>query len=174
MRLPRRLRRTREAASPTEDRTVQQLTTLNEPGFALSRRCRMLICAGLVACLLVLGGGDSIARAAFPGTNGKIAFSTLSDSGDFVSDFGDFDIFVMNADGSGLVALTGYGADDSQPAFSPDGSRIAFTSSRTGNAEIFVMSADGTNVTQVTHNSAEEFDPAFSADGARIAFASDR
>ena len=125
--------------------------------------------AALVACLLLLGGSETPARAAFPGTNGKIAFSTLLDSADFVSDFGDFDIFVMNADGSGLVALTGYGADDSQPAFSPDGSRIAFTSSRTGNAEIFVMSADGTNVTQVTHNSAEEFDPAFSADGARIA-----
>ena len=81
----------------------------------------------------------------------------------------------MNPDGSGLVSLTaGSWAADSQPVFSPDGSRIAFVSDRTGDAEIFVMNADGTGVTQVTSNPALDADPAFSADGSRIAFTSDR
>ena len=81
----------------------------------------------------------------------------------------------MNADGSGLVSLTGGSwSNDSAPAFSPDGSRIAFVSDRAGNAEIFVMDADGTDVARVTNNPAQDFYPAFSADGARIAFASDR
>src|SRR5215216_1250646 len=72
--------------------------------------------AMLVAWLLALPAAAGPAPAAFSGTNGKIAFSTLSY-------WGDLDVFVMNADGSELVALTTYGADDSQPAFSPDGSR---------------------------------------------------
>jgi dipeptidyl aminopeptidase/acylaminoacyl peptidase len=85
------------------------------------------------------------------------------------------DVFVMNSDGSGLVSLTRDSwAAETQPAFSPDGSRIAFVSDRTGDAEIFVMDADGTDVTQLTSNPAQEFDPAFSADGSRIAFASGR
>ena len=128
---------------------------------------RLLLFATLLACGLAIASGAAPARAAFPGQNGKIAFSTLSD-------WEDLDIFAVNADGSGLVALTTYGEDDSQPAFSPDGTRIAFSSSRTGNAEIFVMNADGTNVTQVTSNPALDADPAFSADGSRIAFTSDR
>jgi dipeptidyl aminopeptidase/acylaminoacyl peptidase len=120
------------------------------------------------AFLLVLVAGTGPAQAAFPGQNGKIAFSTLSD-------FEDLDVFVINPDGSGLVSLTGGSwAADSQPAFSPDGSRIAFTSDRTGNADIFVMNADGSDVTQVTSNPAPDADPAFSADGSRIAFTSDR
>jgi len=133
-----------------------------------SRRLLWVTIVIAVACTIVLAAGVRPARAAFPGANGKIAFSTLSA-------WEDFDISVMNADGSGLVPLTSYGADDAQPAFSPDGSRIAFTSNRTGDAEIFVMDADGTDVKQVTSNPVfQEFDPAFSADGSRIAFASDR
>jgi len=133
-----------------------------------SRRLLWVTIVIAVACTIVLAAGVRPARAAFPGANGKIAFSTLSA-------WEDFDISVMNADGSGLVSLTSYGADDAQPAFSPDGSRIAFTSNRTGDAEIFVMDADGTDVKQVTSNPVfQEFDPAFSADGSRIAFASDR
>ena len=84
---------------------MQQLSTFNEPRLAWSRRSRSLLLAGVGACLLLLGGSETPARAAFPVTNGKIAFSTLSD-------WGDPDIFVMNADGLGLVALNSYGADD--------------------------------------------------------------
>jgi dipeptidyl aminopeptidase/acylaminoacyl peptidase len=131
------------------------------------RRLLLGTFTGAVACLLVLGPGARPAQAAFPGQNGRIAFATISY-------WEESNVVVMNADGSGLVDLTGCCADEWAPAFSPDGSRIAFTSNRTGDAEIYVMDADGTDVRRVTSSPAQDFDPAFSADGATIVFASDR
>ena len=59
--------------------------------------------------------------------------------------------------------------------FSPDGSKVAVTSSDGGDADIFVIDADGSNPVNVTAASdAFEFSPDFSPDGSRIAFISDR
>ena len=71
--------------------------------------------------------------------------------------------------------LTDNPAYDSQAQFSPDGSRIVFTSNRDGGAaEIFVMNADGSSPERLTNNSVEDLDPTFSPDGKQIAFASRR
>jgi hypothetical protein len=59
---------------------------------------------------------------------------------------------------------------DSAPAWSPDGSQIAFESNLDGDMEIFVMNADGTNVRQITHNTLHDEGPAWSPDGTRFAF----
>ncbi len=59
-------------------------------------------------------------------------------------------------------------------AFSPDGKRIAFSSSRDGNAEIYTCDPDGGNVKRVTFNSAVDAAPSWSATGRQIAFTSDR
>jgi Tol biopolymer transport system component len=98
--------------------------------------------------------------------NGKVAFANDRD--------GNFEVYVMNSDGSEQTNLTNNEALDSAPAFSPDGERIVFTSNRDGNDEIYVMSADGTNPTNLTNNKAHDNLPAFSPDGERIAFASSR
>ena len=84
----------------------------------------------------------------------------------------DLEIYVMNADGSGVVQLTANSAWDSDPAWSPDGSRIAFSSTRDGDEEIYVMNADGSGVVQLTANSAWDSEPAWSPDGSRIAYSS--
>lgn len=55
------------------------------------------------------------------------------------------DIWVANRDGSGLTRLTTYGGSDDQPTWSPDGSKIAFRSARSGQAHIWIMDADGSN-----------------------------
>jgi Tol biopolymer transport system component len=58
------------------------------------------------------------------------------------------------------------------PAYSPDGRKIAFGSSRSGDFEISVMNADGTETRRLTHSPGLDARPAWSPDGARIDFAS--
>ena len=98
---------------------------------------------------------------------GKIAFISHRDEG-------SGEIYVMNADGSNQTRLTNNLAYDVDPCFSPDGTKIAFTSKRDGDLEIYIMNADGSNRTRLTNNPAGDWDPCFSPDGTKIAFLSGR
>lgn len=84
------------------------------------------------------------------------------------------EVYVMNADGSGLINLTNNPGYDQTPAWSPDGSTIAFVSNRGGALDLYLMNADGSGVRQLTHDQAIEGRPAWSPEGSRIAFASDK
>jgi TolB protein len=103
---------------------------------------------------------------AVPSDGGKIVFVSLRD--------GNAEIYVMNANGSGLSRLTNHPAQDLCPAWSPDGHRIAFTSDRDGNQDVYVMNADGDGLSRLTNHPAQDLCPAWSPDGHRIAFTSDR
>ena len=81
---------------------------------------------------------------------------------------GTFDLYAMNADGSGTRRLTATQDDDSQPSWSPDGERIVFARGASG--RLFVMSADGTAPRRITDDEADETEPAWSPDGRLIAY----
>ena len=87
---------------------------------------------------------------------------------------GNWEIYVMNADGSGKSNLTNHPGFDSHPTWSPDGSKIAFYSDRDGDNNIYVMNSDGSNQVQLTSDPASDLTPAWSPDGTKIAFVSDR
>src|SRR4051812_31595811 len=68
---------------------------------------------------------QSVWAGTFPGPNGQIAFAGMIDSeGDTT------EILVMNADGSGVTRLTDNAGYDLYPSWSPDGTKIAFSTDR--------------------------------------------
>ena len=123
---------------------------------------RILIFLSLLTVLV----SPSVTYAAFPGTNGKIAFDSTRN--------GNEDIYVMNPDGSGVTQLTFDPAPDSYPEWSADGKHIVFESQRDGNSEIYSMNADGSGQTRLTNDSAIDSAPAWSPDGTQIVFVSQR
>ena len=121
--------------------------------------------AVLLLSSLVLVG--SPAEAASPqGVNGSIVFES--------NRTGNYDIFIMNPDGSNEVNLTNHPARDEESSVSPDGKKIAFSTQRDGDAEIYVMDRDGTDLVRLTNHAASDGNPTWSPDGTRLAFRSDR
>lgn len=82
------------------------------------------------------------------------------------------DIFVMNADGSGVTRITNSSKAELMPSFSPDGKRIAFV--REGATpqitEIVTMNADGTGATEITSEGLFSITPAWAPGGKQLAF----
>jgi WD40-like Beta Propeller Repeat len=131
-----------------------------------------LACAAIAFALLLL---SAPAHAAFPGKSAKIAFSSDRD--------GNFEIYSMNPDGSGVTRLTNDPGADCLAAWSADGRRIAFQSDRgtagpttcprpsqTSNFDLYVMDANGTNPVKVTNDLAVKSVPTWSPDDSEIAF----
>jgi Tol biopolymer transport system component len=81
---------------------------------------------------------------------------------------GTFDIYVMNADGTGTRRVTSGPEDDGHPTWSPDGGRIAFDRGASG--DLYVMSSDGSGVHPIADDPAPENEPAWSPDGRWIAY----
>jgi len=84
------------------------------------------------------------------------------------------DIFRADPDGSNLQRLTEAPGYDAEGSYSPDGSKIVFTSFRDGNGEIYVMDADGSNLQRITNAPGYDGGPFFSPDGEWIVYRSDR
>ena len=128
---------------------------------------------GVTLVAVVGPAGSASARQ-----NGKIAFVASSPSS----------IWAMNADGSGKKALTPHykyaviSREDSEPEWSPNGTKIVFTRSRqtTGAkstdpvTEIDVMNANGSNQTRLTRSAQNDHSPTWSPDGTKIAFVRER
>lgn len=92
----------------------------------------------------------------------KIAFAVWPNGG----------IQVINADGTSGRVLTSVEGDFS-PAWSPDGTKLAFDRSNRGARDIYVMGADGSGLRRLTSDPSDHSDPAWSPDGGKIAFGRD-
>lgn len=124
--------------------------------------------------VLAVGVGEATVEATCEGVSGrvtlrveplvvdgeKVAFNTDRD--------GNFEIYLVNPDGTDPVNLTRHPGMDIHPAWSPDGSRIAFASDRSGNLEIWTMNADGSGLVRLTNSPGWDLFPSWS--GTWIAF----
>jgi Tol biopolymer transport system component len=127
-----------------------------------ARELRLAL-AVVASALPILVAVPSPVLASFPGENGLIAWSKIFPTR-------DAEIYVMNPDGSGQHQLSLNDRNDSFPAWSADGSLIAFQSSG-ADVDIWVMNADGSGEHNVSNDpTGPDLQPAWSADGSQIAF----
>ncbi|MBA3873056.1 MAG: PD40 domain-containing protein [Anaerolineae bacterium] len=89
-----------------------------------------------------------------------------------VAGTGDSDIFMVNPDGTGLVNLTMNPAYDQMPSWSPDGTQIAFISSRNGGNQLYIMDVATRTINWNTLGGNNKADPSWSPDGQWIAYQS--
>ena len=97
----------------------------------------------------------------------KIAFVSNRDGND--------EIYLIHSTGTGLQRLTDNAGTDTDPSWSPDGSRIAFSRATAGGLRVFLMNADGSGVTPLSTSASlvQDQRPRWSPDGQRIAFRRD-
>jgi TolB protein len=98
--------------------------------------------------------------------NSKIAFSSMRD--------GNWELYVMDPDGSNQKNVTLNAAHEYSPVWSPDGTKLAFGSNRASGGDIYVVNSDGSGLKRLTTSPASGGHPTWSPDSKKIAFTSGR
>jgi Tol biopolymer transport system component len=118
-------------------------------------------------------------RAYHPKTDAeKARYKKLLDEG--LIEPANFEVWVMNADGTNKRQITKLGAASFAPFFTPDGKKIIFctnyfaTDQRKRNFDLAMINVDGTGLERVTYNETFDGFPMFSPDGKKLVFASNR
>ena len=131
---------------------------------------RQGLLSGIVA-LGLLALCPATSWAAFPGDNGRIAYSEPRAGGFPNYEGQNWEIFTIPPQGGDPTRLTDNAIADRQPSWSADGKRLTFTrgSAYSGKKEhVWTMRADGTRQRQITHGHTPDFSPSFSPGGGRI------
>lgn len=113
---------------------------------------------------LTQDAGDELAPVYSP-DGSRVAYAGNRD--------GNFEIYVVDADGANRQRITRTTANETEPAWTPDGTRIVYQSDVSGTPQIWIMQADGSDQLPLTSGGAN-MEPAVSPDGTRVAFSSIR
>ena len=186
----------REIATPTGDVTAVEIWVANADGSephpvvqnGSFNRSPSWSAAGVLVYASRITGSDQIYRLA-PGAPAAVRLTTnaaanqhprFSPDGQrivFQSNGGlDFDIYIMNADGSNVVNLTQLAGDDRFPTWTPDGSRIVWTrfESNANGFDLYSVPAAGGEASVVVATMYDELAPSVSPDGRSVVYQTDR
>ena len=121
-----------------------------------------------------LGLGRAVVTAKAPwGRSDSADVFVVSDAVVASNRSGAYGIYQFRASpGDTLVPLLVDGATNVQPVYSPDRTRLVFSSNRSGSYDLFVMDADGRNLSRITTDSGNESEPRWTPDGSRIVYTS--
>lgn len=156
------------APSPTPDGT--QVAFVASPNEVAGNQIGIMRTDGTGAHFVATPGIDVGWTVAISPDGNRIAFEGEVD--------GNTDIWVVNRDGTGLLRLTDDPATDQYPAWSPDGTTVAYDNAGarehladpqfSKTAEIFTVPADGGSTTRLTHNGWFDAAPSYARDGKTI------
>jgi Tol biopolymer transport system component len=126
---------------------------------------KRVLATGAIVFAIAAVLSPSVAAAAFPGKNGRIAYVGLP-AGET-----NLDIFTVRPNGSGLQQLTDDPIEEADPSWSADGRRLAFTRFEPAGRAVFTINADGGDPTPVV-NTVSPISPApsFSPSGRQIVY----
>lgn len=130
---------------------------------------------GRTTCAFFMPGDTSILYASTHGADAACPEAPRTLNGKYVWPvFPTFDIFVANLQGEIIRQLTSESGYDAEATLSPDGTKIVFTSDRSGDLELYTMNVDGTDVRQITDSLGYDGGAFFSPDGSKLVWRASR
>lgn len=154
----RPLSRLRPTTREQERARESEQSMLKSDGFRRATTITAAFLVALVAVLLLWGARP--AEAAFPGSNGAIAYVNAG-----------FQVFRMSPDGYPQTQLSNTAGSNFSPYWSANGQKIVFVNSELGNAEVYWMNSDGSGEQNLTNDPANiDSMPVFFPDHHKIAF----
>jgi TolB protein len=117
---------------------------------------------------------DGVTRTRLSSSDIRVAWPAPSPDGTKIAFIRNYDLYIMDTNGSNVTRITETIWDETSPTWSPDSLQIMFDSDQYGNYELFVYDLLDASFTRITDNSFDDYAPAWSPDGITIAFGSDR
>jgi len=151
----------------TQTQLTKRLAALSYRAAAFSLIAGLTACSDETAPTRTMEPATASFGKNVTGSNQRLLFSSNRD--------GNWELYSMNPDGTGVTRLTTDPGEDFNGVWSPDGKRIAFFSTRDNPlGEIYTMNPDGSGVVRLSNSAGSSRQPSWSKDGKQIAFTSNR
>jgi len=152
-----------------------QIYVMSEDGYEGKKAPIVSTGKGRTTCSYFMPGDSTVLYASTHLGNDACPEVPRSVDGKYVWPiYADFDIFIADLDGNIVKQLTNDPGYDAEGTVSPDGSKIVFTSTRSGDLELWTMDIDGSNVKQVTDGLGYDGGAFFTPDSKSLIFRSSR